>query len=125
MKISRSIIIAVVILALVIVVSFSLNNSDTPTGATTLSEAESVANCLREAGAKFYGSETCGHCKAQKDLFKEASLDRIYIGCSTPTGFSQECQEAGIEAVPTWIISGQKYVGEKSLEELKNLCQNS
>ncbi len=29
------------------------------------------------------------------------------------------CQEAGLEGFPTWVIKGQKLVGQQSLEELE------
>jgi hypothetical protein len=33
----------------------------------------------------------------------------------------QACQAAGIEGFPTWEINGQKYTGEKTLQELADL----
>ncbi len=81
-------------------------------------EYDSFAKCLTEKGVKMYGTEWCPHCQNQKRLFG-SSFDNInYIDCDIRR---EECVNAGIQGYPTWIIKGQQYPGEKSLEELSDL----
>ena len=66
-----------------------------------------------------YASKTCSHCEQQKQILGEyLSLFNI-VDCLDN---QEECSDKLIEAVPAWIINNQKYVGVKSLEELKNLA---
>ena len=79
---------------------------------------------LKQTGAKMYGAFTCPHCQNQKHLFgAEAAKQLNYVECH-PQGQNaqpQACQLAGIEGFPTWEINGQKYSGEKTLQELADL----
>lgn len=83
-----------------------------------------LAQHLKQTGAKMYGAFTCPHCQNQKHLFgAEASKQLNYVECH-PQGQNaqpQACQAAGIEGFPTWEINGQKYTGEKTLQELADL----
>ena len=89
------------------------------TGSAVKSDgSEELARCLTENGAKLYGASWCPHCQNQKALFGEAGQYLPYIEC---TEKPEECRAASITAYPTWIINGEKYMGEKSLEELKSL----
>jgi len=81
---------------------------------------DTFAKCLSDAGAKFYGTYWCPHCKAQKELFQN-SKELPYIECSTPNGQAQTpvCAEAGIQSYPTWIFAdGSELSGEQSFEAL-------
>lgn len=81
---------------------------------------DTFAQCIADAGAKFYGTFWCSHCKAQKALFKQ-SKKLPYIECSTPNGQAQtqECTEKGIKGYPTWIFAdGTELSGEQSFEKL-------
>jgi uncharacterized membrane protein/glutaredoxin len=84
-----------------------------------------LAEHLVKTNAKFYGASWCPHCVEQKESFG-ASASRVpYVECSPggPKGPSAPaCVEAGIKSYPTWIISGQRYVGTQTLE---NLAQHS
>jgi len=75
-----------------------------------------LAECLTEKGAIMYGASTCSHCKNQKALFGDAFQYVTYIECDT-TG-KDACDKAGIQGYPTWIIGGQNYEGEITLENL-------
>jgi len=79
---------------------------------------------LKQTGAKMYGAFTCPHCQNQKHLFgAEAAKQLNYVECH-PQGQNaqpQTCQAEGIEGFPTWEINGQKYSGEKTLQELADL----
>ena len=81
----------------------------------TENAAETVAKCLAEKGAVMYGSEYCGYCNKQKELFGEAFQYITYVEC---TEQAQLCQENGVRSVPAWEINGQLRVGFKSLDEL-------
>ncbi len=84
------------------------------------------AQCISDAGATFYGTFWCPHCKAQKELFHN-SKNLPYIECSTPNGQGQlkVCADAGITSYPTWVFTdGSTLSGEQSFETLseKTAC---
>lgn len=79
------------------------------------------AQCLDEAGAKFYGAYWCPHCNDQKKMFKGAASSLPYIECSVPGGQGQMqvCVDAGIEGYPTWTFAdGERMSGAIPLEVL-------
>ena len=81
---------------------------------------DSFAQCLTDAGAKFYGAYWCPHCQAQKKMFNN-STKLPYIECSTPNGQGQlpKCIDAKITGYPTWeFADGTRLDGERTLEEL-------
>ena len=82
------------------------------------------ASCLTENGAVFYGTEWCGYCGKQKEMFGETFEEITYVDCGANP---EACQEAGIEAYPTWVINGEKHTGMKSLAALSSLtgCEES
>ena len=89
---------------------------------------DSFAQCLTDKGMKFYGSEYCGWCTKQKEVFSDAFSRVVYIECIDPETdqWLEECQTAGIESTPTWILpDGQKSPGYKTLEQLSELSQCS
>ena len=93
----------------------------------TPSNYDSFAQCITDAGAKFYGTYWCPHCKAQKELFK-LSKKLPYIECSTPNGQAQTqvCIDAKITGYPTWeFTDGSRLNGEQTFETLgkKTNCQ--
>ncbi|MEN9222437.1 MAG: vitamin K epoxide reductase family protein [Thermostichus sp. BF3_bins_97] len=80
-----------------------------------------LAAHLRETGGTMYGAYWCPHCQDQKDLFGAAFAEVPYVECS-PNGpgtpQAQECNEAGVNSYPTWVIDGRTYTGVRSLESL-------
>lgn len=86
-------------------------------------QLESLAKCLKEKGAKFYGAYWCGWCKKQKEIFGEAAQYLPYIECvdEKTQQITSQCQEAGIQGYPTWEINGQKRSGFKKPKELAEL----
>jgi len=64
-----------------------------------------------------YSQTGCIHCKEQLDLFGDNAK---YLNIIDEKDM-QKFIDAGITATPTWIINGQKYVGKKTIEELKEL----
>lgn len=85
-----------------------------------------LAQHLKQTGAKMYGAFTCPHCQSQKALFgKEASAQLNYIECH-PEGKNAQpdlCTAAGIQGFPTWEIDRKQYQGEKTLNEIADLSK--
>jgi len=81
-------------------------------------EYDGFATCLSEAGATMYGTEWCGHCKDQKEMFGD-SFDKVnFVDCD----FQRDvCLIAGVNGYPTWKINGQNYEGAQPLEKLAEL----
>ena len=87
-------------------------------------QLETLAKCLSEKGAKFYGASGCGYCKKQKEVFGEAAQYLPYIECvdEETRKMTSQCQEAGIQGFPTWEFFGEKKSGFKTPEELSQLA---
>ncbi len=82
---------------------------------------DEFAKCLEEKGAVFYGAYWCPHCQDQKRMFGKSASKLPYVECSLPGGKGQtkECEDAGIEAYPTWVFAdGTRQVGVMDVEEL-------
>lgn len=82
---------------------------------------DSVAQCINDSGAKFYGAFWCPHCHETKAMFGKSAKLLPYIECSQPSGNGQLpiCDEAGIKGYPTWrFTDGSELNGERSMEEL-------
>lgn len=79
-----------------------------------------LAKCLTEKGAKMYGTEWCPHCKNQKEMFGDAFMYVDYIDCEL---YQDKCLEADVRSYPTWIINGEKQIGEQSLYRLSSLTE--
>lgn len=103
------------------------NETDVQTGSQTddingqtdnNDDSGSFAECITNTGAIFYGSENCGHCTIQKNLFEDDFNKINYVSCLENR---QACTDAGITAYPTWDIDGKKHLGRKTLEELSTL----
>jgi len=74
---------------------------------STPGQYDTLAQCLKDKGATFYGAFWCPHCQEQKALFGKSTRFLPYFECSTPDGSSQlsACKEKGIEGYPTWIFA--------------------
>jgi hypothetical protein len=85
---------------------------------------DQLAKCLSKNGAIMYGTEWCSHCQNQKKMFGESFQYINFVDCDQ---YKDRCATNGIEGYPTWIIDGQKYPGEQSLNRLASLakCQLS
>ncbi|MDO8467419.1 MAG: thioredoxin domain-containing protein [Nanoarchaeota archaeon] len=110
MKMSKSttttLIIIIVIIAFVIYIK-----NQTPVSSVD----KATAQCIGERSV-VYSQLGCIHCVNQKELFGDSW---IYINEVVCNSNLTECQNAGITGTPTWIINGQKYSGEQSIEQLK------
>jgi hypothetical protein len=110
---------AVLIVALVVGLIVIRNASDTSSNATQ-TKYDVFAQCLADAGAKFYGAYWCPHCQAQKKLFENSKL-LPYIECSAPSGQAQTqiCIDKNITSYPTWeFTDGTRLDGEQTFEAL-------
>ena len=97
------------------------------TACSELSDTEDykqdLAIHLSVSEVKMYGAYWCPHCDTQKQLFGRAA-DRIpYIECDPEGENSQTalCQQKGIQAYPTWEISGELRQGVQPLGKLADL----
>ena len=84
-------------------------------------EYDAFAQCITEAGAKEYGAYWCSNCATQKRLFGKRFQYVDYIECSLPNqgGQNEFCNDAGIEAYPTWeFADGERIEGVTELERL-------
>ncbi len=108
------------------------------------------ASCLADSNATMYGFDACPHCNRQKSMigheaFRENFSDRgFYVKCRpdseatkelgerahmistveplSPDDTQGDACEANVGAgTPTWVIDGEKYVGEQSMEKLAEL----
>ncbi|MBU0959529.1 MAG: hypothetical protein KKB31_06290 [Nanoarchaeota archaeon] len=100
------VIIAVIVLAILLM-------AKNPGPQTT----EEIAKCIGKKSV-VYERLGCHACENQQKLFGEFYEHITSVDCF----FEQtECQEKNIEANPTWIINGEKYVGTQSIETLQKL----
>lgn len=82
---------------------------------------DSLAQCINDSGAKFYGAFWCPHCQATKAMFGKSAKLLPYVECSTSNGKDQLqiCKDLNIEGYPTWILAdGTRLRGEKTIAEL-------
>ena len=85
------------------------------------SKYDTLATCIKDSGAIFYGAFWCPHCQKQKAMFGTAAKLLPYVECSTPDGSGQTevCKTAGVVSYPTWLFkNGMKLTGEIQLSEL-------
>jgi thiol-disulfide isomerase/thioredoxin len=80
--------------------------------------AESLANCLSNKEVVMYGTEWCGLCKKQKELFGDSFSKINYLDCDKSP---QICIDAGVQAYPSWKINNQIELGYLGLDLLKDL----
>ena len=85
-------------------------------GAKSANNAElvSFAQCVTDAGAVFYGTEWCPHCKNQKALFGVAAMEKIkFIDCDQQKAL---CDSANVTGYPTWVYrDGSSVAGTQEL----------
>ncbi len=119
MKIKTISVLALVLIAIVMLVTWAAIQQRTP------SKLDDFAQCLKNKGAIFYGAFWCSHCRDQKKLFGTAKRFLPYVECSTADGKSQkqECIDKKIIGYPTWRFADG---GEESgLVELSRLAEKT
>jgi hypothetical protein len=84
---------------------------------------DSFAKCLTEKGATMYGAYWCSHCQNQKAMFGDSVKYIKYVECAQggENANPSLCSQNSITGYPTWIINGQQYQGEQSLQTLSTL----
>ena len=98
---------ALVVIALI---GFLVFKSSTSPG-----KYDDFAKCLTEKGAVMYGTEWCKYCKQQKELFGKSFKYVNYKDCDANKA---ECNAAGVNSYPQWLINGTKYKGLQQLDSL-------
>jgi thiol-disulfide isomerase/thioredoxin len=113
----RGITIFWIILAIVIVGSFGA----TYYLKTLPGKYDTLAQCLKDKGAIFYGAFWCPHCQEQKKMFGNSAKLLPYVECSNPDGKTQTqiCIDKKVQSYPTWeFADGSRLTGEHTLAEL-------
>lgn len=75
------------------------------------------AMCITEKGATMYGTDWCGYCTKQKEMFGDAVKHINFVDCQKN---QQECKNMKISGYPTWIINGKEYRGMQQLSTLSD-----
>jgi hypothetical protein len=67
---------------------------------------DTLAKCIKDSGATFYGAFWCPHCQGQKKLFGSSAKYLPYVECSTAdaSGQTQICIDKKITSYPTWEL---------------------
>jgi hypothetical protein len=112
--------VTIIVLFLLVFIFYVITREITlKTGYAVRGEAlDNFAQCMSEKGVKFYGSMYCGHCKNQKDLFKDSLRYLNYFECTEPEN-EEACRK--LMGVPAWEINGEITYGTQSLEKLSRL----
>ncbi len=101
------------------------SNEDQTTGnLVPIANLDDFAKCLTEKEVKMYGAYWCPHCENNKKAFGDSWQYVTYVECAVegqPQVQTAACTDAGISGYPTWIIDGEKYPGEQTLENLARL----
>lgn len=80
---------------------------------------DAFAQYLTGEGISMAGTDWCGHCKDQKELFGSSFQYVDFHDCDNEPGW---CSEQGVEGYPTWVFSdGSLYPRTRSIEQLKEL----
>jgi len=81
-------------------------------------------DCLKKEGVVLYGAYWDSSTKTQKELFGADAANVNYIECGIQGDFRAQasiCQEAGIQAYPTWIIGNDEYMGILEIKQLSTM----
>jgi thiol-disulfide isomerase/thioredoxin len=82
---------------------------------------DTLAQCINDSGATFYGAFWCPHCQATKAMFGKSAKLLPYVECSTPDGKNQLsiCTDKDIKGYPTWVFAdGTRASGEQTMQVL-------
>ena len=93
-------------------------------GTKTTTNHDALAQHLALAGFKVFGTEACGACSVQKELFGSSWQYINYEECTEEgTSYQTElCKAENIVAYPTWELpDGTREKGVMTLEELAEI----
>lgn len=81
---------------------------------------DTLAKCIANTRATFYGASWCPHCHEQKAEFGSSAQYLPYVECSyTPGTQTQVCIDKSIQEYPTWYFpDGSSSTGIQSLATL-------
>ena len=103
--------ITLIIIIAIIILTYFIIQRDEPT------TSEETAKCIGQ-NSVLYVQLGCIHCKEQEDMFGNNTKYLNMIDCFYE---KEKCLQEKIEATPTWIIKGEKYVGVQSIKNLQEL----
>jgi len=78
-----------------------------------------IALCLKDVGAKMYGTYWSEHTAKQKEEFGEYFKYVPYVDCEHGFEVAKECKEADVSEYPIWAINGKRLKGEQTLDALE------
>lgn len=89
---------------------------------------DTLAQCIADSGATFFGAFWCPTCQRQKTEFGKSAPLLPYEECSTPDqqGQLQICKDKNVVRYPTWeFATGERVEGFLTREELasKTSCE--
>lgn len=85
------------------------------------SELDEFAKYLTEQGYSMAGTDWCGHCANQKELFGDSFQYIDYHNCDNEPAW---CSDQGVPGYPTWIFpDGSINPGTKSINQLKQISE--
>jgi hypothetical protein len=122
MEKSKSKLVIFIVIVVLLVAGFGIYMSKVNSGPYKF---DTLAQCLGQAGAKFYGAFWCPHCQAQKAAFGSSKRYLPYVECSNADrSQNQVCNDAKIEGYPTWeFADGSRLFGEIPLATLAEKTQ--
>ncbi len=122
MDIKKKVLIVFILLVVLVVCFWLITRAITFYTGYSIKEIENIeefTNCLAEKSELYIGAG-CPYCKNQEEIFGDFPGNLKIIDCSLEP---EICEEREITFVPTWIINGEKYVGEKNLKELAEITK--
>ena len=84
------------------------------------SNLDEFAQCLTDAGVKFYGTTTCQYCLQQKESFGTSFSKINFTDC---TKNPIQCDLAKVSKIPHWSISSS--VSLNGFQELETLSKET
>lgn len=89
-------------------------------------QLEEFARCMTNKGWVVYSSFTCSACRAQQELFGEASAHLKIIECNphAPDSKVEQCLNMNIRYTPTWVMiqKGTEVKRAKGYQKLDDLA---
>lgn len=78
-----------------------------------------LGELLTKSDATCYGAEWCGFTKKQLSELSDEASAFTYVDCEVE---KDRCNDAGINAFPTWTINGKRHEGFMSKPRLQQVC---
>lgn len=121
----RKTILGIILLAVVLALIIAGMKHEYDKDAPRREAYQSLAQCLSNNGATFYGLFSCPACGQQKIMFEGSVKQLPYVECAGPSrqGQAPVCEEANIQDYPTWqFASGMRCVGVVDARVLAHLA---